>query len=126
MKLAYWVRILGLMTFLFALVGIGLSLVNSEGARTLAAALVIFASRIALIVATLGVVVSWQRRRWLWVAVIALAGVATLLSGPLSALFDSSAPFLVGPLVVGALGLAVTGLPRLPRLSRATTGASAR
>ncbi len=125
MKLAYWVRMLGLVTFLFALVGMGLLLVNSEAAQTLAVALVIFASRIALIVAALGVVVSWQRRRWRWVAALALAGMVTLLSGPLSALMNSSAPFLVGPLVVGALGLAATGLPRLPRLPRAT-GASAR
>ena len=121
-KLTPWVRALGLATLLFALVGLGLSLSSATAAQAMAAALVIFANRLALVTAVLGVAVNWPRRRWGWVVALTLAGIATLLSGPISDAINSNMPFIIGPILVGALGLASIGLPGVPRI----TGASAR
>ncbi len=121
-NLTQWVRWLGLVTLLFALIGFGLSFINAAVAQEMAVGLVIFANRMALVVATLGVIVAWQRRRWGWMAALALAGVITLLSGPLSSMVNSNMPYVIGPVLVGALGLALVKWPGLPRL----TGSSAR
>jgi hypothetical protein len=120
-KLTSWVRWIGLATLLLALAGLGLSFINAPAAQTIAVGLVIFANRLALVAATLGVVACWQRRSWGWVAALALAGVITLLSGPISDAFNSNFPFIVGPILVGALGLAATGLPSLPRITGSST-----
>ncbi len=114
-SLASWVRWLGLATLLLALIGLGLSFILTPMTQELALALVIFANRMALVEAVLGVAASWQRRRWAWVAALALAGVLTLLSGPISTALNSYAPYLAGPILVGALGMAAMGFPGLPR-----------
>lgn len=115
-NLAQWVRWLGLLTLLFALIGLVLSLINATVTQQLALGLVIFANRMALVEAVLGVVVCWQRRRWGWVVAQALAGALTLMSGPISGAINSNIPFVLGPILVGALGLAAVGWPGLLRL----------
>lgn len=122
MKLMSWVRALGLATLLCALVGLGLSFMTGAAqAQSLAVGLVVFANRIALVVVALGMAALW--RRWAWVVALALAGVLTLLSGPLSDALNSNMPYIAGPAIVGALGLAAGGLKGLRNLSRATRAA---
>ena len=119
-NLAFWVRWLGLATLLLALAGLGLSFINATMAQMLAIGLAIFISRLALVEAVLGVVAGWQRRRWVWVVALGLAGIATLLCGPLSNAVNSNAPYIIVPIFVGALGLASAGLPHLPRAASAS------
>ncbi|HEU0027725.1 MAG TPA: hypothetical protein VFQ25_11475 [Ktedonobacterales bacterium] len=121
-KVTSWVRWLGLITLLFALASLVLSLIHATTAQELAVALMILGNRMALAAAVLGIAVAWQRRRWLSVSALALAGLATLMSGPISDAINTNAPFIVGPLIVGALALTLVGLPGLPRAA----GSSAR
>jgi len=121
MKLSNWVRWLGLSALALALVGLGLSLMSAATAQATAVALVILANRVGIAAAVLGVVLSWQRRRWVWLAALTLAGLVTLLSGPISDAVNTNAPYIIGPLIVGALALTLTGAPRLPRGVNAST-----
>lgn len=106
MNLTYWTRWLGLATLLGALIGLGLSFIPAT--QTAAVALVYLVNQVALAVAALGIAACW--RRWRWVIALALAGLATLLIGPVSHLFNSNLPFVIMPIIVGALGLLATGL----------------
>lgn len=106
MNLTYWTRWLGLATLLGALIGLGLSFIPAT--QTAAVALVYLVNQVALAVAALGIAACW--RRWRWVIALALAGLATLLIGPVSHLLNSNLPFVIMPIIVGALGLLATGL----------------
>ena len=120
-KVISWVRWLGLITLAFALASLALSLISATITQEVALALMIFGNRMALATAILGVAVGWQRRRWIWTTALALAGLMTLLSGPISQAISTNAPYIVAPIIVGALAVALVGMPGL---SRATSSAA--
>jgi hypothetical protein len=121
-KVTSWVRWLGLITLAFALASLVLSLISATAAQELALALMIFGNRMALAAAILGVAVGWQRRRWIWTTALALAGLGTLFSGPISQAMNMNAPYIIAPIIVGALAVALVGVRGLPR----ATGSAAR
>lgn len=114
-KVTPWVRWLGLITLVFALISLVLSLISATTAQELAVALMLLGNRMALAAAILGVAVGWQRRRWIWTTALALAGLATLFSGPISEAINTNAPYIIAPIIVGVLALALVGAPGLPR-----------